>query len=443
MKQENKTVRIQDLLFSVLYGWKGILWTVVILALLLGGVMGIRDARGLDPQVQATARQKYEDAMLQYTNSLTILEQNIENLNLALDQWQTYMESSILMAMDHRQVYEARANLYITTDYKVDPQLSLQDPDYTEAVMVQYVTGLKSGSFYQTVAQEMDMQTQYLRELVTLNQYGDSTVSVLVRHSSGETAARILEQILAYVRGLTEDISQTVCAHTLRTTAPEVALTVSADVEERQQKARSDMSADMDRLMDAWQKKEALVAPTSGEMTQSILLRNILKGAVIGGVLGGVLAVVWLLTAFLLSDKLYRGDALAARAQFPVLGSLDSGKKRGPVEKLLRKLEGREPEEPGFIGARAANCCREAVVLCGNVETEHLAAVEALLKSQGIGVIASGDALHNGAVVAALRDASGVVLLAGCGRTTYTEISRVEEVAREAGKPILAAITLD
>lgn len=443
MKQENKTVRMQDMLFSVLNGWKRILLAVVILALVLGGFMGVRDASRLDPQAQAQARQKYEDALRQYNNARDTLDLSIRNLDAKLDEWKTYMEHSVLMNADYHNIYEAGANLYITTDYKVDPQLSLQNPDYTEAVVIQYTTALKSGAFDQTLAEQMGLDTRCLRELITFNRHGDSTISVVVRHSSREEATKLLGCILTYVRGLTADISETVCPHALRTTEPTVALTVSPEVETHQQKIRSEMTNDLNQLMDKWQKRDELQAPVSGEMTVSAVIRSAIRGAVIGGVLGGVLAVLWLLVAALLSDKVYSADALAARAEFPVLGSLDSGKKRGGAEKLLRKLEHRTGEAAAYIAARAANRCSESIALCGNVESAYIEEVQTLLGIHGIRVQASGDVLRDGDLVAALPGCSGALLVVRCGDTTYTQLTHMTQVIREAGKSILAAIVID
>ena len=447
MKKETKTIRIQDMLFSVLYGWKKILWSVVILALALGGFAAIRGAMKLDPDIRTAARQKYEDAMSQYAHAQESLELSIHSLEVKLDEWAEYMEKSVLMNLDHRKVYETRANLYIHTGYQIDPQLSLQNPDYTEAVMIQYATALQSGAFHQEVARKMGMETAYLQELITLTRYGDSTISVLVRHENREDAARIMEYVLSYVEGLTDSISQTVCAHTLRRSEDTVALLTSAEVEELQQQARSDMAQDTNSLMTQWQKREQLEEPTSEEMTVGRMIVSILKFAVIGGVLGGVLAVMWQLASFLLSDKVYSGDALGARTGLRVLGSLDSGKKRGPVEQRLRTVEDRAmkntPKNRAFIGARAANCCPGPVVLCGTVGIDHMESAVEILRSQGVQVLAAGDVLRDGALVTALRDACGAVALARSGRTTYTDIFRMEEVARDAGKSLLAAIVID
>ena len=293
------------------------------------------------------------------------------------------------------------------------------------------------------MAEQTGLDTRCARELITLSRLGDSTISVVVRHPDREEAIKLLNCVLTYVGGLTADISETVCPHALRTTEPTVALIVSSEVETRQQQSRSEMSNDLNQLMDKWQKRDALEAPVSGEMTVSGVIRNAVKGAVIGGVLGGVLAVLWLLVAALLSDKVYSADALAARAEFPVLGSLDSGKKRGGAEKLLRKLERRTGEAAAYIGARAANRCSEPIALCGNVESACLEELQALLTTHGIRVQASGDVLRDGELVAALPGCSGVVLLARCGKTSYTELTHMTQVIREAGKSVLAAIVID
>lgn len=439
MKKDTKTVRMQDLLFAVLYGWKGILCTVLILAVALGGFFGIRDSLKLDPEEQRIAQDKYEDALFRYQNAYDTLTLNIRLQQEKVDRWSEYMEQSVLMQADYRNIYEARANLYINTDYKIDPQLTAQNPDYTESVVVQYVTALKGGMLNQEVAQKMDMDPVYVDELIQLTRYAPSTITVTVRHTEEAAARQILEHVLSYVSGLRDGISKMVCAHTLSTTQPAVALTVSSDVETFQQEQRAEMSKDLDLLMEKWDKREQLEEPLSGEMTVEKLITSILKGVIIGGILGGVLAVIWLAVAALLSDKVYSGDALEARMDLRVLGTLQEDKK--PVEKWLRKLEGRTGTDPAFIGARAAVCCEGAVALCGS--DEKMDSVSQLLSSHGVQILVSGDVLHDGTMLATLRKAAGAVLLVRCGKTTYSEISRMAELIRETDTPILAAIAID
>lgn len=441
MKKETKTVRVRDLLFALLYSWRKLLRTVVVLALLLGGVMAVKGVMGLQPEALEEARHQHIVALNQYITSRNSLESSIHDLETKLEDWQEYMDASVLMNMDYHNVYEATATLYVDTGYQINPQVSLQNPDYTPAVMVQYTTALTGSAFYQTVAQELQLESKYLRELVAVRQLGDSTLYIQVLGDTEDAASAAMEQILSYARSLTADISKTVGKHTLRYTQDPVAVTVNTDVEAQQLRERQELTRDIDQLVQHQQALEMLEEPQSPVTTPGGVVKDGIKGAIIGGVLGGVLAVLWLAVAFLLSDKVYSGEALEARLGIRVLGSLDSGKKRNALDRWLRKLEGRRLETADFLGARAANCCSGAVALCGNPQNMDSAAQ--ILSAHGVTVAATGDVLCDGTVVAVLPGCAGVVLLAKCGETTYQELSRMAAVAQEAGKPVLAAIALD
>lgn len=441
MKQETKTIRIRDLLFALLHSWRKLLWTVVILALLLGGVMAAKGAMGLNPEAQEKAHHRHVVALNQYIASRDSLESSIRDLETKLADWQEYMDKSVLMNMDYHNVYETSATLYVDTGYQVNPQVSLQNPDYTPAVIVQYTTALTGSAFYQTVAQAVQMETKYFRELITVQRLGDSTFFIRVIGDTEASAVQIMEQILSYARSLTAGISKTVGAHSLRYTADPVAITVNVEVETRQEQERQKLTQDINQLAQYRQALEMMEEPQSPVMTLGRVIKDGIKGAILGGILGGVLAVLWLGVAFLLSDKVYSGEALETRLGIPVLGSLDSGKKRNALDRWLRKLEGRRLETADFLGARAANCCSGPVALCG--KTQNMDSAAQILSAHGVKVAAAGDVLRDGAVVAALPGCTGVVLLAKCSETTYRELSRMAAVAQEAGKPILAAIALD
>ena len=289
MKKDTKSIRMQDLLFAVLHGWKSILCAALILAVALGGFMGIRDSLQMSPEDRANAQEKYEDALLRYQNSYDTLTLNIGIQQEKVNIWNDYMENSVLMNADYRSIYEARANLYITTDYKVDPQLTLQNPDYTESVVVQYITALRGGMLMQEVGEKVGIGPTYVNELIQLTRYATSTITVAVRHTDSDTALQILEQVLDYVCAQHDGIAQMVCDHTISTTDPTVALMVSTEVESYQNEQRSNMSKDLDLLMEKWEKREKLKEPVSGEITVSKLIVSILKGLIVGAVLGGVL----------------------------------------------------------------------------------------------------------------------------------------------------------
>ena len=447
MKQENKTIRIRDLLFSVLYGWKKILWTVVILALLLGGYMGVQGVMQLDPEVRAEEQQKYQDALIQYANTCDTLELNIRNLQIKLEEAQEYMAKSVLMNMNYQKVYDATAMVYVDTGYQIDPQLSMQNPDYTKSVILQYMTSLTGGAVYQEIAEEWGIEAKYLHELVTVARLGENTITIQVFHDNEEDAVKLVKRLVAYTHSCTATVAKTVGTHTIRCTEPVVAVTINTDVEAKQHSGRDTLTSLSDQLLQHWNMWDNLAEPQSGEMTVGKIVRNTIKGVIIGGVLGGVLAVMVLALAFLLSDKVYSGDALAARTQIRVLGSLESGKKRNVLDRWLWTLEGRAMENNqknrNLIGAWAANCIPENVVLCGDVKDEHMEWVSDILKSHGIQVLIAGNVLCDGAVVAQLPNCTGVVLVVRCGKTTYTDISRMAELAQDAQKSVLAAIAID
>lgn len=92
MKNENKVIRIRDLCFAIVRGWKWIVAAMVILALTFGLAQGIAG------------------------NQSSTSEESFAALDDRIDSQTSYLENSILMQLDPYNVYEATANLHITKD---------------------------------------------------------------------------------------------------------------------------------------------------------------------------------------------------------------------------------------------------------------------------------------------------------------------------------------
>jgi len=447
MKNDTKTLSFRDLAFSVLHHWKQIVLAVLILAVLIGGVMGIQGIKALSPEARALSEQQYSDALSQYQHTKQSLTTTIAGLERSLEDRQIYMEKSVLMNVDYHNVYEANITLYVDTGYQVNPQLTYQTPDYTDAVVIHYCTDLQSNAFYQTLGEALQLEPKYVQELITVTRQGAGTIIITVLHSSESDATTAVELILEYVEALEPAIAETVGAHSVRWTLDPVAVTINMQLESLQTAEQKRLVEEIDQLVTDRESLNALAMPTKKVMTRSGVIKNVVKGVVIGAVLGGVLAVLWFAVSFLLTDKIYSGEALQNRFGIQTLGCRFADRKLDALSKLFRKAEGRICENSEgndrLIGARAANCCSGAIILSGCADAEQLEAVSKLLTNHGVAVLAAGNLLKDGAVVEKLPESAGVVLVERCGKSTCAQVARARLIAEEAQKTVLAAIVID
>ena len=113
-------IDLKELMFAVLHKWKTILAAAVVLALILGGYKGISGYRHeSDQSVIDKAQENYENELEFYNKNLASCEREIENLEKDITRQQEYLEDSVLMNISPYDIWEAKAELFVKTDYEI------------------------------------------------------------------------------------------------------------------------------------------------------------------------------------------------------------------------------------------------------------------------------------------------------------------------------------
>lgn len=127
-------VNLKDLLFVILHKWRIILVVSILLAILMGGAKGFLTYRSQnDPDAITQREEAYQLDLAQYENGLSSYEREIQNISDNIVNQQDYMEHSVLMNISPYNLYEAKANLFVKTDYEIMPGMVYQnvdDPSY-------------------------------------------------------------------------------------------------------------------------------------------------------------------------------------------------------------------------------------------------------------------------------------------------------------------------
>ena len=138
MDQNNtyeQEIDLKDLMFAVLHKWKGILLVAIAFAILLGGVKAVMTYRDQNNEENILeAEENYEEELHAYETSKETLERELGNLQTDIENQQNYMEKSVLMNMSPYDIYEARADIFIKTDYEIMPGMVYQNVDYTDTI---------------------------------------------------------------------------------------------------------------------------------------------------------------------------------------------------------------------------------------------------------------------------------------------------------------------
>ena len=217
------------LTFTLLRKYRQILAAALACAILFGAAAGAHTAWGgavsqdaqkaYESELAEYNRKKesYEAAKQQYSLDIANNEKSQRDTEYAIQKAQEYAENSVLNQLDPYNVRVAQADLYVTTNYQIQPGMAYQNPDRTDSVLSAYASLLGNSSTLSEVAQQFNMQERYLRELVTISSDPDThLLAITVMSSSEQTSSNILAALLEQVNAMNANITASVGSHTIR-----------------------------------------------------------------------------------------------------------------------------------------------------------------------------------------------------------------------------------
>ena len=235
------------LTFTLLRKYRQILAAALACAIIFGAAAGAHTAWGgavsqdaqkaYESELAEYNRKKesYEAAKQQYSLDIANNEKSQRDTEYAIQKAQEYAENSVWNNLDPYNVWVAQADLYVTTNYQIQPGMAYQNPDRTDSVLSAYASLLGNSSTLSEVAQQFNMQERYLRELVTISSDPDThLLAITVMSSSEQTSSNILTALLEQVNAMNANITASVGSHTISVIAQSSYSTVSTDLRDAQ-----------------------------------------------------------------------------------------------------------------------------------------------------------------------------------------------------------------
>lgn len=435
-QKESQMVYIKDLLFTVLYRWKAVLAVTLVMALLLGG-LGLILGSGAMSVEDAQKLEIYETQKL-------AMDQRITSLQKTVQERQLYLEDALLMQLDPYNHYEAQ--LTVSVQVQGD-ETGFVSAFAAQALLEAYRSVLTEESLLEQLAQILQQPSRYVSELIgaTVPAIGTDTVTFTVKCNDGQTAAALAEAVKVHLEQYQGQIAQDLEPHTLsvlKSTAFATADTALAESQRVEMVRLADM---ITALTDARNKRTALVRPDVADGASKV--KNTVILAVVGAFAGVFIMVCLLWIGHIGSGKVYSGRTLSNRTGVKVLGCLDSGSKRGPFQRWLRKLEGRADSADAALVATdiALRTDAKKLLVIGSGSEAVRKALAAALKqaipqaeiAEAASVLCCPEALK------ALAVCEAVVLVEVCGSSRYQSIRQQTEKIEDYGKQLVGCVLVD
>ena len=401
------------LTFTLLRKYRQILAAALACAIIFGAAAGAHTAWGgavsqdaqkaYESELAEYNRKKesYEAAKQQYSLDIANNEKSQRDTEYAIQKAQEYAENSVWNNLDPYNVWVAQADLYVTTNYQIQPGMAYQNPDRTDSVLSAYASLLGNSSTLSEVAQQFNMQERYLRELVTISSDPDThLLAITVMSSSEQTSSNILTALLEQVNAMNANITASVGSHTISVIAQSSYSTVSTDLRDAQTENGQNLlslQTQIDQLQQSRTRLDSNFEDTTKEWesTEEPVLQStrissaVLKFGLIGLLVGIVLVCGAGTVQFLVQGKVYSGKELRDTCRLPLLGTLASGKTRQSkqLDAALDRMEHRpdgstDAEMIRLMAATIASRAPEAkhILITGDLPADQLTALAAALQ---------------------------------------------------------------
>lgn len=440
---EEREISLKRMIFFCLHQWRRILAAAMVLAVLLGGFRAVKLWNAMsDPEVLAQNDKDYALALQQYQDEKASLEAQVESLQKTIGNQQEYMEKSVLMAIDPYNFYRGTLSICI----------GAEDTAQTNTILLAYQSALSAGELLNTVAQEMNMEEKYLRELVTVTvdtsaETLNNLLTVSVAYASREGAQQLLNLIAEGVEELSLKLNQTVGVHNAGIVVCSVSACVDLNVSALQKTELENQSNQLKLLETAQNQLEKLTQPGENVMTPKAVVKSALKYALLGAFIAVFIVLVIGCFCFVLGDKLYSGDELKSRFRVTVLADiLPKGKRFRGLDAWLNRVEGRSIGRSSEYDLAAANI-RNYAGGAGKILVTSAAGIpaskalaEALEGKTGLELIPCGSLLQDPAALENLAVCDAVVMVERCRISRYSAIEAALERVSDAGKPLLGFV---
>lgn len=435
---------IKALLFHILRQWKPVVVWGLLIALLLGGWRAYAE---YNTTLAAGTGDSYWLEYQQYQDQIATYEDYIAVTQSRLDTLEKYIDESVLMRLDPRDSYRAKAVYYVDSGYQILPENTYQDTDKTYTLSWYYRRHVTDYSVLEEIAAKIGLDTKYLVELVEVSIPNNGTVTISVRYPDPAGATMILDMMQEQMDGAQKALNASIGSHTLTLMEDSCGVYIDDSLRDLQKQADEEV---MDLKEDLLEYAEELLEIKEGPAPDELnVVSAFIKWFIVGGVLGAVLVVAYLLVKSLTSNRIYAPSQLVSGFQTDVLGEvICSGAALPHMTRKLNGLEGCLAENSEgnleFLAEKLKSCCGEAVniaVCCDTDSQVNCTVAEELSRYlPAIHLQPVGNLLKEAAALRTLAECDAVVMVVERDKSRNTTIQKLLKVLSSYQKELLGFI---
>ena len=337
-KQEEFDIRLDELFWSVLRRWRGIIIVTVIVAILLGGFGAVREFKAYrDPEARERAQSAYEEELEQYERSRESAEVKIDNLKKWIERQDNYKESSLFLLMDPYDVYKATLIYYVDSAYEIMPEMSYQNPNYTRTLVNSYSSAINRLPINDLIdlPDGQDLTTEHMvtgnnKKLCSVSTDPDNgLITVTVICDTDERGNVVIDAVKQTVNDCETMLNQVVGEHTVTQIGETIEHTIDMDIINLQTKFSTDYDNNVKELSKAEQALDELKVPVKTVHSRRTVMSKGVKFGCIGLIIGLFLSVFVYAVLTLTQRRIVSTYGLQRHFGLPVLAVINTNPEKG------------------------------------------------------------------------------------------------------------------
>ena len=472
MQKQEKEVSVKEIFWKILFGWKCLLISAIVVAVLFAGVFYLRDWKNYKQKSKEQTSDRTETENM-FTEAEEKQLQTAEMLQKLISERLAYVEDSVKMNINASEENALVMNWYIASDYQFNYTEDVKQ-DYTEALVAAYEQYVQGGTLAQKVSEDMELEygDKYLDEMFQVKNPSDSAVFTLeVVYPDADVLQKMETEIENVMLQKAADISQSVGSHTLKLISKDIVVRVDAELAEYQQNVSNGLVSYQNWLnsIKGAMSTEQINALASNEKIQENGQSNInakaelkkpeleLKKVILGLLLGLFVGMGWITCKVIFSTKLQSSEELEELYGVRELGVIEKPAKTGAVNKMLLRLKNRGKKQLPMetvvnliLSNIVLECerkkCTTIYLTDSEIEKMDKEILKQLihgLEAEGLKVVYGENILYVPENLRKMSNVGNVVLVEQTALSTYQEVEKEIKIIAEQGARLIGGVTVD
>ena len=476
--KRDRELKISDLFWKVLYGWRLVVVLAVIFAIIVGGY-GILQ-KWTNNKKNITSNEAQVTSVESLVASLT--EEEILQINQVkmLDQYikerQVYMDNSILMNIEPYNKHVLNIIYYLDTDNNGGDKVA--SVDTTDILYEAYKTYIVNGGYIDYVVEYTDwnLDEKYLLELITIDEDSNKTgiLTIRVTGMDSEQIGIIADGLKNAINSYKDIIIKSIDNHSIIIMDEYETIVSDSSLDSGQCNMYfnlRDLKSERQALLNKFTDIQTQVYDFNNqEVIEQINIDNAnddkntvnlidLKYFILGMILGIGFACAWIICKYIFGSKIqssYDLEEIYGLTNFGIISDYDSNNKiLMCIDNLFDKVRGIKKLT---FEQQCALCVADLKIKCKKNDIKKLAFIvsnkitneqnktfdfiSSKLNSSGVKCILLDDMINNLERYEELSSMSYAILMGNLGKTTYCEIETELKICNKFDVNIFGYILL-